>query len=119
MRPEFEDGRSVTPGGSPEYTHTFADAGDHKVKIAFKSDVTDFTGCFFNCTSLTSIPAGLSDNCTNVTGFCPCFDNWNNARHKRDRIVAKGRKGGVSGFSLRLGMFQKLHKAQQLFFNTG
>jgi hypothetical protein len=34
---------------------------------------TDFTGCFRSCSSLTTIPSGLFDNCTLVTSFYLCF----------------------------------------------
>lgn len=36
-------------------------------------NVTDFTFAFYNCTSLASIPAGLFDNCPNVTDFNSTF----------------------------------------------
>ena len=34
---------------------------------------TDFSSCFYYCTSLTSIPEGLFDNNPNVTNFGFCF----------------------------------------------
>ena len=36
---------------------------------------TNFTYCFYGCTSLTSIPDGLFSGCTAVTSFNYCFQN--------------------------------------------
>jgi len=38
-------------------------------------NVTSFSNCFYNCTSLASIPSGLFDNCPNVTNFGSLFYN--------------------------------------------
>ena len=35
--------------------------------------ITNFGSCFYNCSSLTSIPAGLFDKNTQVTSFNACF----------------------------------------------
>lgn len=37
------------------------------------TQVTDFSGCFFSCSSLAAIPTGLFDNNTAVTNFGSCF----------------------------------------------
>ena len=37
------------------------------------SNVTDFMGTFYECTSLETIPQGLFDNCTQVRGFIGTF----------------------------------------------
>lgn len=37
------------------------------------TEVTDFSYCFRYCSALTSIPTGLFDNCTAVTDFSYCF----------------------------------------------
>ena len=37
--------------------------------------VTEFVFCFYQCSSLTSIPAGLFDNCSAVTNFNICFSS--------------------------------------------
>ena len=37
------------------------------------TEVTDFSSCFSNCVSLTAIPAGLFDHCTAVIDFFGCF----------------------------------------------
>ena len=39
---------------------------------------TDFSSCFYYCTSLTSIPEGLFDNNPNVTDFSRCFNDCEN-----------------------------------------
>lgn len=36
-------------------------------------EVTDFSDCFRGCDNLTTIPAGLFDNCVEVTYFYNCF----------------------------------------------
>ena len=38
-------------------------------------NVTDFSGCFRYCTSLTSVPEGLFVNNPNVTTFSYCFNS--------------------------------------------
>ena len=45
------------------------------VGFIFKNDQnrTDFSTCFYYCSRLTSIPAGLFDNCPAVTNFFRCF----------------------------------------------
>ena len=39
-----------------------------------KVSSTSFERCFYNCTSLTSIPEGLFDNNTQATNFSDCFN---------------------------------------------
>ena len=41
--------------------------------ITGAENVTDFSSCFNNCSSLTSIPEGLFDNVPNATDFRNCF----------------------------------------------
>ena len=41
-------------------------------------NVTNFSYCFFGCKNLQEIPAGLFDNCPNVTSFSYCFYGCNN-----------------------------------------
>ena len=38
---------------------------------------TTFNSCFYYCSQLTSIPSGLFDNCTAVTNFSECFFRCN------------------------------------------
>ena len=40
----------------------------------YRSNVTSFSYCFYYCSSLTSIPAGLFSNNPNVTSFRYCFE---------------------------------------------
>ena len=77
-------------------THVYSEIGSHTIrvtfielnKIKFSSNTSlisvdgklhslsigfDISGCFNGCTSLTSIPSGLFDNCVNVTNFDYCF----------------------------------------------
>lgn len=42
-------------------------------RVIIAKNVTDFSWCFCDCSSLTSIPNGLFDNCTKVTNFRECF----------------------------------------------
>lgn len=37
-------------------------------------DIYDFSYCFYGCYSLTAIPDGLFDTCTNAYSFISCFD---------------------------------------------
>ena len=69
----LEDGTDVPITGTGALNYTFAEAGDHKVTIEFKEDVTHFYECFYNCRGLTSIPEKLFSNCPNVTNFGYCF----------------------------------------------
>ena len=69
----LEDGTDVPITGTGELNYTFAEAGEHKVWIEFKEDVTNFSQCFSGCTSLTSIPDNLFANCPSVTNFSFCF----------------------------------------------
>ena len=69
----LEDGTDVPITGTGALNYTFAEAGEHKVTIELKEDVTDFSWCFAFCTSLTSIPETLFANCPNVTNFGSCF----------------------------------------------
>ena len=69
----LEDGTDIPITGTGALDYTFPEAGEHKVTIEFKEDVTDFWYCFYNCTELTSIPETLFANCPNVTDFSYCF----------------------------------------------
>ena len=69
----LEDGTDVPITGTGALNYTFAEAGEHKVTIELKEDVTDFSSCFAFCTSLTSIPETLFANNTAVTDFYSCF----------------------------------------------
>ena len=69
----LEDGMDVPITGTGALNYTFAEAGDHKVTIEFKEDVTDFSSCFRNCEGLTSIPETLFTSNTAVTTFSSCF----------------------------------------------
>ena len=71
----LEDGTDVPITGTGALNYTFADAGNHKVAIELKEDVTDFGRCFSYCEGLTSIPENLFANCPNVTDFSYCFQN--------------------------------------------
>ena len=69
----LEDGTDIPITGTGALFYTFAEAGDHKVTIEFKEDVTDFSECFKGCSSLTTIPENLFANNTAVTSFYGCF----------------------------------------------
>lgn len=71
----LEDGTELDVSGSGALNYTFSEAGEHKVWIEFKEDVTDFSYCFSNCPELTSIPDKLFANNTAVTNFSACFAN--------------------------------------------
>ena len=70
----LEDGTDVPITGTYGLNYTFPEAGEHKVTIEFKEDVTDFTSCFAGCSGLTSIPENLFANNTAVTNFGFCFN---------------------------------------------
>ena len=69
----LEDGTDVPITGTGELNYTFAEAGEYKVWIEFKEDVTNFSQCFSGCTSLTSIPETLFASNTKVNDFSNCF----------------------------------------------
>ena len=69
----LEDGTDVPITGTGALSYTFAEAGEHKVVIEFKEDVTNFSNCFYLCPNLTSIPENLFTNNTAVTNFTNCF----------------------------------------------
>ena len=69
----LEDGTDVPITGTGALSYTFPEVGQHKVTIEFKEDVTDFSSCFWGCSSLTSIPENLFANNTAVTNFSYCF----------------------------------------------
>ena len=69
----LEDGTDIPITGTGALSYTFAEAGDHKVTIEFKEDVTNFDYCFSGCTTLTSIPDNLFASNTAVTSFGNCF----------------------------------------------
>ena len=68
----LEDGTDI-PIIAGALSYTFDEAGEHKVTIEFKEDVTDFRYCFSGCTGLTSIPENLFASNTAVTNFSSCF----------------------------------------------
>ena len=69
----LEDGTDVPITGTGKLNYTFPEAGDHKVYIEFKDDVTNFSSCLSNCIRLTSIPDNLFANNTAVTNFSDCL----------------------------------------------
>ena len=69
----LEDGTDVPITGTGKLNYTFPEAGDHKVYIEFKEDVTNFSSCLSNCIRLTSIPENLFANNTAVTNFSSCL----------------------------------------------
>ena len=69
----LEDGTNIPVTGTGALSYTFAEAGEHKVTIELKEDVTDFSECFQSCSELTSIPENLFTNCPNVINFSWCF----------------------------------------------
>ena len=69
----LEDGTDVPITGTGKLNYTFPEAGDHKVYIEFKDDVTNFSSCLSNCIRLTSIPDNLFANNTAVTNFSSCL----------------------------------------------
>ena len=69
----LEDGTDIPITGTGVLNYTFPEAGEHKVTIEFKEDVTDFSYCFDYCSDLTSIPETLFTNNTAVTDFTGCF----------------------------------------------
>ena len=71
----LEDGTDVPITGTGKLNYTFPEAGEHKVTIEFKEDVTDFSYCFRGCSQLTSIPENLFVNNIAVTDFSNCFQN--------------------------------------------
>ena len=71
----LEDGTDVPITGTGALDYTFAEAGEHKVTIELKEDVTSFSACFSGCTSLTSIPDNLFSTNTAVTDFSRCFQS--------------------------------------------
>ena len=69
----LEDGAELDVSGSGALDYTFSEAGDHKVWIILKPDVTSLFSCFRDCSRLTSIPGNLFVNNTVVTDFTSCF----------------------------------------------
>ena len=69
----LEDGTDVPITGTGALNYTFDEAGNHKVAIEFKEDVTSFSECFEFCSALTSIPENLFASNTAVTNFSGCF----------------------------------------------
>ena len=62
---------SVTGTGALNYT--FENPGEHKVELKFKDDATTLALGFVGCSQLTSIPANLFNNNTEVTDFSYTF----------------------------------------------
>lgn len=73
QRVYLEDGTELDVSGSDALNYTFSEAGEHKVWIEFKEDVTSFMNCFANCIKLTSIPSTLFATNTAATDFDACF----------------------------------------------
>ena len=71
----LEDGTELDVSVAETLKHIFPEAGEHKVWIEFKEDVTSFIYCFDNCSKLTSIPSTLFANNADVTDFVACFSN--------------------------------------------
>ena len=96
---DFGDGAKETvndPQNMTTISHTYGDSDPHQVTVTGqiwgvdfhnshpeyllsvdtiipKNKISSFDSCFYGCTSLTAIPAGLFDNCTAVTSFDSCF----------------------------------------------
>lgn len=103
LRIDFGDGTTQNIGKSGDISHLYADSNNHQVKlygtlsaIRFwdddgedakgylqsidspfpgKNRILTFYFTFNKCTSLTSIPSGLFDNCTAVENFDSTFDS--------------------------------------------
>ena len=69
----LEDGTDVPITGTGVLNYTFADAGEHKVAIKLKKNISSFYECFRDCSGLTSIPDNLFAANTAVTDFNSCF----------------------------------------------
>ena len=93
----LEDGTDVPITGTGELNYTFPEAGEHKVTIEFKEDVTDFSNCFNGCSGLTSIPDNLFANNTAVTSFWNCFRGCTSLTSIPDNLFASNTK--VTTFS--------------------
>ena len=88
----LEDGTDVPITGTGALNYTFADAGNHKVTIELKEDVTNFIYCFRDCTSLTSIPENLFTNNTAVTTFYGCFSSCSGLTSIPEKLFASNTK---------------------------
>ena len=84
----LEDGTDIPITGTGKLNYTFPEAGDHKVYIEFKEDVTDFSNCFSDCIRLTSIPDNLFANNTAVTNFSDCFSGCTSLTSIPDNLFA-------------------------------
>ena len=73
QRAYLEDGTELDVSGSNALTYRFPNAGEHKVWIELKNNVTDFMTFFFACDKLTSIPANFFANNPDATNFRECF----------------------------------------------
>ena len=88
----LEDGTDVPITGTGALNYTFADAGNHKVTIELKEDVTNFSSCFRDCTSLTSIPENLFAKNTAVTTFYGCFSSCSGLTSIPEKLFASNTK---------------------------
>ena len=88
----LENGTDVPITGTGTLNYTFPEAGEHKVTIEFKEDVTDFSECFRDCTSLTSIPENLFANNTAVTTFYGCFSSCSGLTSIPEKLFASNTK---------------------------
>ena len=93
----LEDGTDIPITGTGSLFYTFDEAGNHKVAIELKEDVTDFIQCFWGCSELTSIPENLFANCPNVTTFHQCFYQCSNLTSIPNNLFVNNTK--VTNFS--------------------
>ena len=112
----LEDGMDVPITGTGALNYTFAEAGEHKVYIEFKEDVTDFTSCFSYCTGLTSIPENLFATNTAVTDFRECFLGCTKLTNIPENLFANNT--AVTGFTSCFWACRGLTSVPQSLFAT-
>lgn len=100
----LEDGTELDVSGTGKLNYTFQNAGEHKVWIEFKEDVTDFSNCFYRCAGLTSIPENLFAANTAVTEFRYCFYGCTNITSScpidNDGTPIYNRSSGKDGYAV-------------------
>ena len=84
----LQDGTELDVSGTGPLNYTFPDAGEHKVWIEFKEDITNFSNFFGSCSELTSIPENLFAANTAVTDFSYCFYQCSNLTSIPDNLFA-------------------------------
>lgn len=84
----LEDNTELDVSGTGSLNYTFQNAGEHKVWIEFKEDITDFSYCFSRCSGLTSIPDNLFSANTNATRFLSCFNDCSGLTSIPDNLFA-------------------------------